>query len=160
MNKCKTFIAYNSAVCLYKLGMLQEALKMTENAIGAADRIVNVWAKRLRLCILVSMGVTKQIVEKEDSLDGKMNYLQKALLIGSMNKGEIAAWMDKCRKEGTQLHIGNWYNLALACKNKSLFQESVTILKQLLLIRPQIDEHLTNKCYVLLAEAFSSQNCN
>lgn len=80
-----------------------------------------------------------------------MKYLQDALLISNMNKEEIAAYMDKCMKEETRLHIDNWYNLALACKNKSLFLESITILEQLLLIRPQLDVYLANKCYILLA---------
>jgi hypothetical protein len=31
------FIVYNTAVCLYKLGMLQEAIKMAENAMEASN---------------------------------------------------------------------------------------------------------------------------
>jgi thymidine phosphorylase len=68
------------------------------------------------------MGISKKNVEKEDSPDGKMKYLKDALLISSMNKEEIVAWMEKFKEVGTKLHIRNWYNLALACKNKSLFQ--------------------------------------
>lgn len=49
-------------------------------------------------------------------------------MIGSMNKPELFAWMERNRKEGTQLHIGNWYNLALVCKNKRLDQECIDIL--------------------------------
>jgi hypothetical protein len=100
------------------------------------------------------MGVSRPNGQDSNGADGQMKYLQDSLLIGSMSKNELAVWMEKSRKEGTQLHIGNWYNLALACKNKCLHQECIAILENLLLIRPQLDTHLANKCYVLLAEAF------